>query len=178
MDINESSRIYLENYYVLEQTRNETNHFLENIAIRFSTLVEDEIRHENTDEISFRKYVQKDGGYVEFIFDNKKSIRHLESFDRWKYKIIYEDAMRKENLSSSTSCRVYGYSPQIYRQQISELKRMAKIMKLPDPYGSNEIDLLKAPVDEIVGELKNIFMDYHSNFLKIIEALIEEGRSR
>jgi hypothetical protein len=84
--------------------------------------------------------------------------------------------MRKEKLSSSTKCRVYGYSPQIYRHQISELRRMAKIMKLPEPYESNEIDLLKTPVDEIVGELKNIFMKYHSNFLKIVEALIEEAK--
>jgi hypothetical protein len=178
MNINESNLIYLENYYILEQTRNEINHFLEDIAIRFSTLVDEDIKPYNTDEIIFNKYVQNGGGHVHFSFEKSKGIAYLENIEKWKYYIVYDDAMRKEDLSSSTKCRVCGYSPLSYRNQINELKRMAGNMRLHDPYESTEIDLLRGSSDETVGELRNIFMEYHSNFLKIVEALIEEVKEK
>jgi hypothetical protein len=55
---------------------------------------------------------------------------------------------------------------------------MAGNMRLHDPYESTEIDLLRGSSDETVGELRNIFMEYHSNFLKIVEALIEEVKEK
>lgn len=174
MEINESSQIYLKNYYVLEQTRSETNQFLEEIALRLAMMIEEDIKSKNTDEIYFHKYVQKGGGFVEFYYDNKEGIRGLNNIGRWKYTINYRDAMRSEDLSASTKCKVYGYSPQSVGEQIRAVTRMAKIMKLPDPYRTLEFDLLDAPIDEVIVKLKNAFIEFHTDFLKITEALIEE----
>lgn len=174
MEINESCRIYLNNYYVLEQTRNETNQFLEDIALRLAAAVEEEIKLKNTEEIRFHKYVQNGGGHVEFYYDNKDGMKDLEDIGRWKYTINYKDAMRKEDLSSSTKCVVYTYSPQAVGNQIKELQRMAQLLKLPDPYRTVEFDLLDTPPDELIIQLKNTFLEFHTNFLKIVEALKEE----
>lgn len=177
MEITDSSRTYLTNYYVLEQTRTETHRFLEEIAIRSLELVYDHIKPYNDQEIKFRKFIQKDGGYAEIKFERQEHLQFLEDIGSWKYTIAYRDAMRTEDLASPTHCRIYCYSPKSHSKQISELKRMAVKLKLPDPYGSKEIDLLNASVDEVVVQVANTFIDYYDNFMKIVEALIDEYSS-
>lgn len=176
MEISESSRLYLSNYYVLDQARQESQQYLERIVRQVTNEVEDYFNTRDDGEIHFRKYVQKDGGYAEFIFERKVPINGLETIDRWKFSIAYKDVMRTERLSSPTKCQIYCFAPQSHIKQNLEIKRMAIKLDFPDLFSPVEIELLNSSFEEVVDRIKSQFLDFHENFLKIVWGLIEEAK--
>ena len=176
MRITESSRLYLNNYYILEEARHEAHRFLEDIAIRFSEIVEEHINRQNSELIQFKKYVQKDGGHVQFYNNTTKPVAPLEQYGEWKYTLEYFDAMRASDLSSSTKCIVYASTPQNKNRQMIELQRMANMLKMPNPYEKTEIELVDKPVEDVINQLAKEFIDRYDNLIRLLEALIEESK--
>ena len=175
MGINESSRLYLENYYVLEQARTETHSYLERIVTKMANEVEEYLKVPQNGEISFTKYVQKDGGYSEFTFDRKEPLPDIKSIDKWKFSIAYRDAMRSEQISLSTNCKVYCFTPKSYGKQNYELERMTMKLGLTDLFRVVEINLLDAPEDEVISEIKAQIVEFYDQFVQIVDGLVQEG---
>lgn len=177
MEFSESSRLYLSNYFVLDQAREEAHGFLERIVTQTADEVYEYLNANGDGMIRFSKYVQREGGYAEFIFERKEPLPELKTIDRWKFSMVYRDAMRTENLTSSTKCKVYCFTPQSHARQKAEIKRMASKMNLPDLFEPVEIDLLNGPFDEVVTKINTQFVHFYENFIMIVNALIEEEKS-
>lgn len=176
MGLSESSKLYLENYYVLEQARTEAHSYLERIVNRMANEVEKWLQEKDNDNIYFRKYVQKDGGNAEFIFERKGPIPGLESIDRWKFSLAYQDAMRSERISSSTKCKVYCIAPKSYGKQNYELNRMTSKLGLPDLYRIVEVDLLDSSEENVVSTIKSQFIEFYDQFVRTVEGLVQETK--
>lgn len=174
MGISESSRLYLENYYVLEQARIEAHSYLERIVTKMANEVEEYLKVPKNGEINFRKYIQKDGGYSEFTFDRKEPLPGIGSIDRWKFSIAYRDAMRSERISSPTKCKVYCYTPKSYGKQNYELERMTMKLGLPNIFRVEEIDLLDAPEDEVTSAIKAQIIEFYDQFVQTVDGLVQE----
>lgn len=177
MELTESCRHYLNNYYLLEQTRNETNTFLEEIAKRFSDLVEEHLKLKDNSIVEVGSWVQKGGGEVDFILTIREGVPNLEQLGDGKYSIVYRDAMRTTRLTDTTQCRIYGTTPKANSATIRELTRKARSLGLPDPYREVQVDLLGSPVDDVVDELARIFVGYFDDYLRIVQALSEEPKA-
>ena len=137
----------------------------------------DEYLKEKTDsEIHFMKYVQKDGGLAQFIFERQDPILGLDSIDKWKFCLVYSDAMRSNRLSSPTKCEVYCFAPKINGKQNHELNRMNSKLGLPDLFRQIEIDLLDAPEDEVVTRITLQIIELYEQFIKVFG--IEEEATR
>ncbi len=174
MGITESSRLYLENYYVLEQARTDAHIYLERIVTKMANEVEEYLKVPQNGEIYFSKYIQKDGGYSEFTFDRKEPLPDIGSIDRWKFSIAYRDAMRSELISSPTKCKVYCFTPKSYGKQNYELERMTMKLGLPDLFRVVEIDLLDIPEDEVASVIKTQIIEFYEQFVQIVDGLVQE----
>lgn len=176
MEISESSRLYLSNYYVLDQAKQEAERYLERIIRQVTNEVEEYFNTRDDGEINFIKFVQKNGGYAEFLFERKGPIAGLDTIDRWKFAIAYIDVMRTERLTSPTKCRLYCFAPQSHVKQNLEIKRMAVKLDLPDLFSPIEMELLDSTFEEVVDQIKSQFLEFHENFLKIVWSLTEETK--
>lgn len=174
MNISESAQLYLKNYYVLDQTRKETHSYLEKIANQFSSLVDEHINITNHDLFDFRKYVQKDGGYVGFIAEYKTKVPELDYLGDLKFTIYYTDAMRNDALSSPTHYSVVGTSPKLSAKLIYEFQRVSKHLELPDPYTEIEGEILDKSFEDTFNQLAKSFIDRIDQIIQILEYLIKE----
>lgn len=175
MTLDESARLYLADYYLLDQARKGANKFLEDVAQSFAVAVQEQLKKNGDGPVVFGTWVQKGGGNVEF-YVKKHSFPELDHLGDWKYAVIYRDAMRTETLSDTTKCRIYGFTPKGNSAQANELIRMAKTLGLPNPYESNEFELLNGPFDSVVDNLTRVFVGYLDNYVTILQALAEESR--
>lgn len=174
MNLSESGRHYLANYYLLEQTREDAHRFLEEIAKSFSILVDEHLKLKGDSPLGFRVYEQKGGGYVEFILNVRKDVAHSEELDEWKYSIVYRDAMRTQKLSDSTQCRVFGWSPKGNARQQSEVRRLAKTLGLErDPYDEVQFDLVGTTPDEVVDAIAQEFVSFYDDYARVVRAKLE-----
>jgi len=180
MDISESGQLYLRNYYILEQTRKEANQYLEEIANKFSSRVEERIKEINHPLVGFRKYVQKGGGNVDFIAEYKNDVKvpELEYLGDLKFSINYSDAMRNESLSSPTQYRINGVSPKSSAKLISELKRVSNHLNFLDPYSATFGELLDMSFEDIVNQIVKSFIDRQDHIIQILEFLFKENQNK
>jgi len=178
MEISESSKLYLENYNVLEQARTEAHQYLERIINQMADEVDEYLKEKANGVIHFSKYVQKGGGLAQFYFERKEPIPGLTSVDKWRFYLEYRDAMRSEYVSSPTRCEVYCMAPKNHSRQNSELIRMNKKLGLPDLFRQIEIELLYIPEDVAVTTIKQQIIALYEQFIKVVEGLIEETEKR
>lgn len=173
MTLDESARLYLADYYLLEQAREGAHRYLDEVAKRLSAAVSQELKMRGDLPVVFGEYVQKDGGYVSF-YVKKMHLPGLEQFGEWKYSARYADAMRTERLSDSTKCRIYGFTAKSNAAQAKALARAAEELGLPDPYRSEEFDLLSGPLDEVVDTLAAALTERLDNHIRAAEKLSQE----
>lgn len=178
MEISESSKLYLENYNVLEQARTEAHQYLERIITQMANEVDEYLKEKANGVIHFKKYVQKDGGLAEFTFERKEPISGLDSIDRWRFHLTYRDTMTSEHISSPTRCVVFCAAPKNFGKQNFELTRINNKLGLPDLFRQIEIELLNAPEDEVVTTIKQQIIALHDQFMKVFTKLIEEAGKR
>ncbi len=174
MELSQSSVLYLENYYLLDQARQESLDYLEKLLTRAVELSEEQMNALDTGLVRFGKYIQKDGGYAEFHFIRSEPLPELPTIERWKFAIVYRDVIRTDNLKSPTNCRMYCFTPQSYSAQIESIKKMASKLNVPDPYKDVEFSVIDLPFEEAVQQISTKFIEFKDNFLKIISGLIEE----
>lgn len=174
MGLSESSKLYLQNYYLLDQARTEVHKYLEDILTRAANEFDEYLKNQTNDALSFSKWVQRDGGNAEFILKRKDPIPGLKSVDQWKFSIVYRDATRSARISSPTKCKVYCFAPQNVAKQNYELNRMTTKLGLPDLFRVEEIDLLANPEDEVVTAIKEQFIEFYDQFVQTVDGLIRE----
>lgn len=175
MKISESSKLYLENYFVLEQARSDAHKYLEQLVTIMADEIDEYLEEQNTGEISFRKYIQKDGGHAQFTFERKKPLPDIELVDNWKFSIAYKDAMKTIQLATPTKCKIYCLTPKAYAKQNYELERIRLKLGMPDLFRVVEIDLLDAPVEEVVSTIKAQVIEFYDQFIQIIDELVKEN---
>lgn len=174
MGLSESSKLYLQNYYLLDQARTEAHKYLEDILTRAANEFDEYLKNQTNDAMPFSKWVQKDGGNAEFFLNRKDPIPGLESIDRWKFSIVYRDATRSTRISSPTNCKVYCSAPKIAAKQNYELNRMTTKLGLPDLFRVEEIDLLNGSEDEVVTAITEKFIELYDQFVQTVDGLIRE----
>lgn len=177
MGLSESSKLYLENYYLLDQARSEVHKYLEGILTKAADEFEEYLKNQTNDILVFKKYVQKDGGNAVFFLDRKDPIPGLEALDQWKFSIEYRDATRSVRISSPSKCKVFCSAPKNVAKQRYELNRMTNQLGLPDLFRVEEIDILTNPEDEVVTAIKEKFIEFYDQFVQTVEGLIKEGSS-
>lgn len=174
MELSESSKIFLENYYLLEQARTEAHIYLERIVTEMANQVREYLKEKDDGVIHFNTYIQKGGGLASFIFERKEPIQKLDSIDRWKFSIEYLDCMRSEKISSPTKCKVFCNSPKSHGKQIFELNRMASKLGLPSLFRQVEIEMLDASEDEVVSAVKSQVIEFYDQFIEVVAGLMNE----
>jgi hypothetical protein len=174
MTLDESARLYLADYYLLEQARSGAHRYLEEIANRLAAAVRQELKTRTDLPVVFGEWLQKDGGHVSF-YVNKLNVPGLDPFGEWKYNVAYSDAMRTETLSESTKCRLYGFTAKSNAAQAKALERAAQQLGLPDPYLNEEFDLLAGPLEEVVETLALAFTERLDNHCRAVEKLSRES---
>lgn len=175
MELSKSAKLYLENYFVLDVARSEAHNYLETIITKAVDQVDEHLKKQDNLDITFDKYIQKDGGHAGFVFERKTPMQGLESIDKWKFYMLYRDAMRTTMLSSSSKCKVYCEIPKSHTKLETELKRMSTELSLPDLIRVEEIDLTDKPQEDVISAIKNQFIDFYDQFIKLVTALIEEA---
>lgn len=175
MTLEESARLYLADYYLLEEARDSANRFLKDIGQSLAASVREQLGQRVDSPVKWGEWVQKDGGALEFWVD-AQDIPELERLEPYKYSVVYRDAMRTGRLSDTTKCRIFGTSPKTSSAAAAEFQRMAKVLGLPDPYANSEFDLLDAPVDEVVDRLTEAFMVLVDGYVQVAQALAKEPR--
>jgi len=176
VELSESGRHYLANYYLLAQTRDEVHRYLEGIAKEFSELVEDHLRMKADDLLEFSADVRKGGGYVEFAIKMRPDAEQLAEMQDWRYSIIYRDAMRTHKLADSNQARIFGWTPKALSRQQDQVERVAKAIGLKRmPYAEVTVDLVGASVDEVVEEIARIFVGYYDDYLRVVQESLKEG---
>lgn len=179
MEITENGRLYIKNYYVLDQTRNEVHQYLENLANNFSNLVNENIKLQNNDPFIFKKYIKKGGGRVEIYLDVKKIPDEISYIgDKIKFNLIYSDVITSNNISSPTKCKIYGYSPKNNSKLISEVRRISTLNNIKNPYDELEMELVEKQFDDTTKMLAKEFISRHDAFIKIMNILIEEQNNK
>lgn len=177
MELSESGRHCMANYYLLEQTRNEAHRYLEGIAKEFSALVEEHLRMKADGLLEFSTDVRKGGGYVEFAIKMRPDAVQLAEMQAWRYSIVYRDAMRTHKLVDSTEARIFGWTPKALSRQQDQVERVAKTIGLKRmPYDEVMVDLVGASVDEVVEEIARIFVGYYDDYLRVVQESLKEGR--
>jgi len=174
MTLDESARLYLADYYLLEQARSGAHRYLDELANRLAAAVRQELKTRTDLPVVFGEYVQKDGGDVRF-YVSKLNVSGLERFGDWKYSVVYSDAMRTERLSESTKCRIYGFTAKSNAAQSKALVRAAQELGLPDPYVNEEFDLLDGKLDEVVETLARAMTQRLDNHVQAVEKLSRES---
>lgn len=177
MTVDTSARLYLADYYLLEQARAGAHRYLDEVANRLAAAVRQELKTRSELPLVFGEYVQKDGGYVSF-YVNKLNLPGLDQFGEWKYSVVYSDAMRTERLSDPTKCRIYGFTAKSNAAQAKALVHAAHELGLPDPYLNEEFDLLSGTLDEVVDTLVRAFTERLDNHIQTVEKLSLEATAR
>jgi len=177
MDISSSGRLYLKNYYILELSRKDAHQYLESIALAFSSRVEERLQKMDDSFVTFRKYVQKDGGFVQFIAEYKSDrvLPVLEQLGALKFYIEYIDAMRNDSLPSPTTYVVEGFSPKLSAHLINEFQRAAQQLGFPDPYEKICGEHLESSFEDTVDLLEKIIFERITQAIGILEFLAKEG---
>lgn len=170
MELSEGGRRYLENYYLLEQTRNEIHAYLERLAERLAVVVEDHLNSRSDAVIRFHKWVQKGGGNVHFILAPKSDVPELSHIKSWTYNVGYNDAMRTQSLEQSTDGVVFGFTPKAKSRQQAEIRRTAEALGQPDPYRRFEVPLLENPLEDTASSIARVMIEYCEEFTRIVEA--------
>lgn len=177
MQLSESSLHYLRNYFLLEQTRDETNQFLEAIAKGLARQVEVWLDTQLEGYLAFEgPWVVGNGGEAGVLLRVREGLEPLGDMARWKYYVQYNDAMRPCDLNDSTHCLVWGNTPKVNSAQIRMVTEMAGKLGLPDPYRVEEVPLLDASAEEVVERLAGIFGEYCDVYGRVVKALVNESR--
>lgn len=175
MLLNESSLLYFENYYVLEQARAEVHTYLERIVTNLAEEAESYMSSKYNGIFQFRKFVQKNGGYADFTFESKEPIPNIVSIDRWKFSIVYSDAIKTEMISDPKNCIIYCFAPKSYDKQNYELSRIAAKLGLPEINRVVEFSLVGNSIEEVVAPIKEHIIERYEQFIQMVEALMKEG---
>lgn len=175
MELSESGRQYLTNYYLLEQTRTDAHQFLEDIAVRFSAAVKEHLKLKAGSSLVLDEvYVQNGGGYVGFMFSVPDVEGPQGQLTGWRYEIVYRDAMRTDSLDDTTTCRVLGWTKKANSRQINEAKRLATALGQADPYRETLVSLVSSPSDDVVDEIAELVVSYYDDYVRIAEAASDE----
>ena len=164
-------------FYVLDETRNELKGYLEDIARQSLSAIDAYIKDKNHPFIDFKTYLQKDGSHIQVYYNGAKPLDHLEHLDAWRFSINYYDAMRTTELTGPTKCRIHSATPQNRSKQKSELRRISKMLDLPDLYMVTEIDLLDSPMADVIKKIVKEYTNRYDVFIRLIEYLIKENES-
>lgn len=175
MGMNNSSLIYFNNYYLLEQTRAELHIYLERLVTMLADEVEAYLDSQYNEVIRFRKYVQKNGGYAEFVFESKVPLPGIDEIEQWKFYIAYKDATKTEQISKPTNCIVYCNAPKSHAKQNYELSRIASKLGFHDIYRVLEFSLIGDSMEEIISPIKAQFIEFYDQFIQMVDALVKEG---
>lgn len=170
MTIDESARLYLEDYYLLEQARTGAHRHLEAIVSGLSAALQEELRQRGETPIRFGTYMQKGGGYLE-VSVKKQDFPALDKIGKWKYYICYRDATTTDKLSRTTKCRIFGWSPKSHSALRDDLEASAKSLGLPSPYLDEEFDLLGESVEDVVEALTAAVVLRMDSYTRMVQAL-------
>jgi hypothetical protein len=178
MELSDSSLHYLKNYFLLEQTRNEANQFLQTIATGLARQVEVRLDAKDYGILGFeRPWVIKDGGESGILLRVREGISGREDMADWKYYVQYNDAIRPCDLADSTHCLIWGSTPKANSAQIRRVAEAADSLGLPSPYRDEEVALLDAPSDEVIDKLADVFVGFCDAYAQVIRALLDEPQS-
>lgn len=169
MTLDESARLYLVDYYLLEQAREGANQFLEHIAESLQEAVKEELSKREDDLVSWGSWMKKGGGVVEFWVE-EQGVSISPEMDAVKYTVAYRDAMETQRLTDTTKCRIYGSTPKSQAAQERTLKGMAATFKLPDPYRNEEYDLISSPAEEVVADLTRELVARMDEYAEIVRS--------
>ena len=175
MELTNSCRHFLVNYYLLKQTMDETNLFLEDIAKRLAERLDEHLRIKDDDLVTFDVWVRPGGGDVDLNLWIREGLPSLEHLGGRRYAIVYHDAIVRDDLPDPTSCRVWGYTLQKDSVLRAEIETAATTIGLPDPCRTIDVGLLEAPVDEVVDKLAKIFVSWYDDYVAIIRSLVDRS---
>ncbi len=171
MGISESSKLYLKNYYILEQARSETRDFLAEIAKELADRFDEYLTPRERSNYNVTKWIQNEGGRVQFSIAEKPGNGKFSHLGKLNFAIFYEDAIRVSNLKSPLECRIYGFSPVDCKRFETEVRRMAESMGLPDPYRVLQTNVLEKELDETVSLLLGQFIGRYEDIVRILDTI-------
>jgi len=173
VSLDESGRLYLADYFLLEGARKNAIDFLKEIATNLEIGVQEHFKGRSDSPIRFNSWVRNNGGAVEFSVNNQ-DLPALASMGEWKFAVCYGDAIETERLSDPTKCRIYATTPQAHAAQSRAIKLKAKELGLPDPYENAEFDLIGESAEDVVDTLTAAFVERLDNYVQIVKALASE----
>lgn len=177
MELSESSRHYLDNYFLLEQTRDDTNQFLIAILQRLAAEVARRFESKHDSVLAFEQWTLGGGGETGVLLKVREDLLPSGEMQGWKYYVNYRDAMKARDLTDPTHCVVWGSTPKANSAQTRSVSGMATPLGMADPYRVVDLPLLDAPVDDVVERLADLFDEYYDSYAGIAKALVERAGS-
>lgn len=180
MEITDSSKVYLNNFDVLEQTRKETLNYLEQITLRVMDTIDDYAKTHKKIKVESNK--TKGSSDVNFSIPNVPGRKLGKDANgnspTFLYRIFYKDCSSNDTntaskLTSSLNCIVYGFTAQTSKKLKVDIERTAKEKDIEDPYEEKQFGLLDQSFDETISAVSEFIIAKLDNMEEILETLLE-----
>lgn len=167
--LSEEGKLYLKDYLILEEARNDANRFLNTIIERVYSLVENEKDDLNTDNFRLVLWENKTTrGQMSVRFGAIKDI-NLFRKDLFDVFLRYRDIRNTTDLSSARKIKLYLYSPAVSSKLENKLQELSE-----REYGENIYDpqIIKINLDSSQQSAEKIAEIILNKCMQIINLLI------
>ncbi|MDI6711988.1 MAG: hypothetical protein QMD96_01985 [Anaerosomatales bacterium] len=173
MDLSNSARHYLVNYFLMEQTRSEANQYLETIAKELAANVGRYVQENLSAILEFEgPWTTSGGGETGIVLTAPRAGGAPEGSHKWRYYVMYRDAMKTRDLLDPTHCLVWGETPKTLGAQKRQVEAAAEALGLPSPYRVEELPLLDASLEDTVKQVAAVFVGFMACYGQIVRSLI------
>lgn len=169
MKLSEGGKLYLNEYYILDEALNDVNDFLNEILDRVNRTLELKIGNDASGIFSWNIYQNKSRrGYLELgIHSNTEN----EEFGNAKIQIIYKDIRYAEDLSSTSTVKIQTWSPASLNNFIGEVKKVSGDLFGSDIYENVSIYLNFDDSDKSAEAIAEYILKKYEQVNKVIEVI-------
>lgn len=169
MKLSEGGKLYLNEYYILDEALNDVNDFLNEILDRVYKTLEMKIKSSESEAFTWNIYQNKSRrGYLELGIQSNKEI---EEFGKAKIQIIYKDIRYAEDLSSTSGVKIQTWSPASMNNFISEVKSVSVDLFKKDIYENGFVYLNFDDSDKSAETIVEYILGKYEQVNKVIEVI-------
>lgn len=139
MKLSEGGKLYLNEYYLLDEALNDINDFFNEVLDRVYKTLDFKIKNNEAGIFDWNIYQNKSRrGYLEL---GVQANTENEAFGKAKIQIIYKDIRYAEDLSSTSAVKIQTWSPASLDNFIGEVKKISQDMFKKDIYENDFVYL-------------------------------------
>lgn len=169
--ISEAGKLYLEDYYILNEAKKEAGNYLDDVLKQVHNIVSDEIKSLDKPYLKWEIWVnQSTRGYMQ-IYLVPQSEKEISK--KSKISILYKDVRYTTELSNTSSVRISVWTSSEAKYFIKEVKKLSMNLMNKDIYKTKILPLDLNDSVQSAETISEYILDVYNSINLIIEELIE-----